>query len=105
MSQEIDSRYEHDKKVRKVFKLRVVYNKNGCISAGHCALSDPHNFTLDDDFKGVLVDAKEQAGPVKGIWIKDIETTEPHLILNAAKTCTPKVIAIIDLKTNKRIAP
>lgn len=105
MSQELDRQYEHDKKARKVFKLRIVYNKKGCTASDHCVLSDPYDFRLDDEFKAILIDGKEQEGPVKGIFIKDIETTEPHLAINAAKTCTPKVIAIIDRETGKRIAP
>lgn len=91
--------------VREKMKLRIVYNRNGCIGAGHCILSDPYNFGFDEnDFKADLKDGKESP-QTKGVWIKDIETDDPHLVINAAKTCTPKVIAIIDLKTNKRIAP
>ncbi len=100
-----DIRYEHDKTVKKKFKLRIVYNKKGCVSSGHCILSDPFDFELNGEFKAILKGGKEQEGPVKGIFIKEIETDEPHLVINAAKTCTPKVIAIIDMETGKRIAP
>ncbi|MFH1978691.1 MAG: hypothetical protein ABIJ92_05180 [Candidatus Aenigmatarchaeota archaeon] len=100
-----DQKYEHDKTKRTIFRLRIIYNKNGCISSGHCALSDPYNFDLDEKFKGILKESKEQEGPVKGIFIKEIETEQPHLVINAAKTCTPRVIGIIDLDTGKRIAP
>ncbi|MBI4176475.1 MAG: hypothetical protein HY518_04670 [Candidatus Aenigmarchaeota archaeon] len=100
-----DAAYEHDKKVRKVFRLRIVYNKKGCVKSGHCVLSDPYDFELDEEFKGILKEGAEQPGKVPGIFIKEIETTEPHLAINAAKTCTPKVIAVIDLETGKRIAP
>ena len=105
MSQELDKAYEHDKRVKKVFKLRIVYNKKGCTASDHCILSDPYDFKLDDEFKAILIDGAEKEGPVKGIFVKDIDTTEPHLAINAAKTCTPKVIAIIDRETGKRIAP
>lgn len=105
MSQELDRAYEHDKKVKKTFKLKIVYNRKGCISSCHCILSDPYDFKLDDELKAILVDGKEMSGPVGGIFVKEIETTEPHLAINAAKTCTPRVIAIIDLETGKRIAP
>ena len=105
MSQILDERYEHDHAGRKTFKLRIIYNKKGCISSGHCLLSDPYDFKLDEEFKAILTDSKEGEGVQKGVFFKDIETTEPHLIMNAAKTCTPKVIAVIDLETGKRIAP
>ena len=98
----LDKRYEHDRKEKKVFKLRIVYNKKGCIASGHCLLSDPYDFELDEEFKAILKGGKELSNSV---FVKEIETTEPHLVINAAKTCTPKVIAIIDVETGKRIAP
>jgi ferredoxin len=99
-----DKRYEHDRKTRKKYKLRIVYNKNGCIASGHCILSDPYNFKLDSEFKADLVDGAPHP-TAKGTWVKEIETDEPHLVINAAKTCTPRVIAVIDLETGQRIAP
>lgn len=105
MSQILDEKYEHDHAARKTFKLRIIYNKKGCLASGHCLLSDPYDFKLDEEFKADLIDGKEGEGVQKGVFFNDIETTEPHLIMNAAKTCTPKVIAVIDLETGKRIAP
>lgn len=96
--------YEHDKVEKKVFKLRIVYNKKGCLASGHCVLSDPFNFELDDEFKAILKDSQKMPN-TPDTWFKDIETDSPHLAINAAKTCTPKVIGIIDLETGKRIAP
>ena len=66
--------YEHDKAKGKVFKLKIVYNKNKCISAGHCVLSDPYNWLLDKEFKADLVDSKEMDGANKGVFVKEIET-------------------------------
>jgi ferredoxin len=100
----LDKRYEHDRKERKVFKFRIVYNKNGCSASGHCLLSDPYDFELDGEFKAVLKGGREMPS-AKGIFVKEIETAEPHLSINAAKTCTPRVIAVIDIETGKRIAP
>ena len=105
MSQILDDKYEHDHAKRKTFKLRIIYNKKGCLSSGHCLLSDPYDFKLDDEFKAILLDSKEGEGLQQGVFFKEIETTEPHLIMNAAKTCTPRVIAVIDMETGKRIAP
>ncbi|MBI2076105.1 MAG: hypothetical protein HYT72_02560 [Candidatus Aenigmarchaeota archaeon] len=100
----LDKTYEHDRKEKKVFRLRIVYNRKGCCASGHCILSDPYDFDLDEEFKAILKDGKEMDN-AKGVFVKEIETTEPHLAINAAKTCTPKVIAVIDLETGKRIAP
>lgn len=97
--------YEHDKKQKKTFNLKVVYNRNGCLGSGHCALSDNRDFKIEEDFKATLIDGKEMEGPIKGLYFKTFSTEEPHLIINAAKTCTPKVIAVIDMDTGKRIAP
>lgn len=98
----LDRAYEHDKAARKVFRLKIVYNKNKCSASGHCVLSDPYNWLLDKDFKADLIDAKEI---MPGVFEKVFETSEPHLVINAAKTCTPRVIAVIDTETGKRIAP
>ena len=100
-----DVKYEHDKTVKKKFKLKIIYNKKGCISSGHCALSDPFDFELDEEAKGILKDGKALSGVQEGTFVKEIETDSPHLAINAAKTCTPRVIAIIDMDTGKRIAP
>ena len=97
-------KYEHDKKERKIHKLRIIYNKKGCLASGHCVLSDPFNFILDGEFRADIIDGKPMAN-MQDVFFKDIETDSPHLPINAAKTCTPKVIAIIDLETGKRIAP
>jgi len=96
--------YEHDRVERKKFKLRIVYNRKGCIGSSHCLLSDPYNFDIDEETKAILKGGE----PVKGsedVFVKVIETDQPHLVINAAKTCTPKVISIIDLETGERIAP
>ena len=100
-----EAAYEHDKSSKKTFKLKIIYNKNKCIGAGHCVLSDPYNWKLDEEFKADLVESKELDGPNKGVFVKTFETSDPHQIINAAKTCTPKVIAVIDTETGKRIAP
>ena len=104
MTTDEKTQYEHDKKTRKIFKLRIIYNRKGCTAAGHCVLSDPFNFTLDDKFRAILTDGKPMPG-MDDVWYKDIETDSSHLPINAAKTCTPRVIGVIDLETGKRIAP
>ncbi len=104
MSQKIDDKYEHDRAADKKIKLKIIYSKKGCIAAGHCVLSDPYDFTLDEDFKADLVDGVQGQGAQKDVYTKIIETNEPHLAINAAKTCTPRVIAVFDVETGKRIA-
>ena len=83
-------------------RIRIVYNRKGCISSGHCILSDPFNFELDEEFKAILKDAKPMGDPKLNVWYKDIETDQPHMPFNAAATCTPKVIAVINLDTGKK---
>jgi len=96
--------YEHDRVEKKQFKFRVVYNSKSCIGSSHCILSDPYNFELDEENRAVLKDGKEIPN-APGTFVKIFETDEPHLVINAAKTCTPSVISVIDMKTGKRIAP
>ncbi len=97
-----DVTYEHDKLIKKKFKIKIVYNLNGCTGSGHCALSDIYDFSIREDFKADLIGGKEIS---PGVFVKEIETDSPHLAINAAKTCTPRVIAVIDMETGKRIAP
>ena len=85
-------------------KLRIVYNRKGCIGASHCILSDPYNFDLDDEMKAVLKGGEELPN-APGTFVKIVETEDPQMVINAAKTCTPRVISVIDLETGKRIAP
>ena len=83
-------------------RIRIVYNRKGCIASGHCVLSDPFNFELDEEFRAILKDAKPMGDPKLDVWYKDIETDVPHMPFNAMVTCTPKVIAVIDLETGKK---
>ena len=101
-----DKRGGQHSKMLVTRKLRIVYNRGGCISSGHCALSDPQDFGLDnDDFKAILKDGKRMpSAPAVELYEKIIETNQPHLALNAARTCTPKVIAVFDVETGKRLA-
>lgn len=103
----LDKSYEHDRKERKVHRLRIIFNRKGCIGSGHCMLSDPYNFAWDEevDWKALLIDGKPMEGKFQGeVFVKEIETDSPHLIMNAAKTCTPRAIAVYDMDEKKFIA-
>ncbi len=103
----LDKTYEHDKKERKVHRLRIVYNKKGCVGSGHCMLSDPYDFVWSekDEWKAELVEGKPMEGAhQQNIFVREIETEEPHLVINAAKTCTPRAIAVFDIERKKFIA-
>lgn len=78
----------------KTVKIRIVYNKKGCIGSGHCVLSDPYNFVLDDEFHADLKGGKPMGGLNSQVFVRETETDSPHLAINAAHTCTPKVIAV-----------
>lgn len=78
----------------KAVKLRIVYNKKGCIGSGHCVLSDPYNFILDGEFHANLKEGKPMGGLNSGVFVRETETDSPHLAINAAHTCTPRVIAV-----------
>ena len=86
---------------RKMFKLKIAYNKKRCIGAGQCVLADPYDFGLDE--KGIA-DLKE-AGEQGGLFVKELDTESPHLALNAAKACPAMVISIFDRETGKKVAP
>ncbi len=78
----------------KTVKLRIVYNKKGCVGSGHCVLSDPYNFVLDGEFHADLKEGRPMGGLNSGVFVRETETDSPHLAVNAAHTCTPRVIAV-----------
>ena len=43
-----------EERAHKVWKLRIVYNRKGCIGSAHCILSDVYDFELDEEMRAVL---------------------------------------------------
>ena len=87
-------------------KLKIVYEREGCIGAAACAAIDPENFVMNDDGKADLTKAVKRPD---GKWEKIVEVptqSDAEKIIDAARGCPVDVIEIFDDKNkDKRIAP
>ena len=79
-------------------KVKVIYNRDKCISAVTCANLNPENWIMNKkDAKADLKSAKKEGDR----WVLETELTM-HLQM-AAEQCPPQVIEIYDLKTGERL--
>ena len=88
-------------------KLKIVYEREGCIGAAACAAIDPDNFVMNDDGKADLTKAEKRPD---GKWEKivDVPTqADAEKIIDAARGCPVDVIEIFDddKEKGKKIAP
>ena len=88
-------------------KLKIVYEREGCIGAAACAAIDPENFVMNDDGKADLTKAVKKED---GKWEKIVEVptqADAEKIIDAARGCPVDVIEIFDddKEKGKKIAP
>jgi ferredoxin len=84
-------------------KLKIEYDRSGCIGASVCMAIAPERWELDDEAKAVLKGAVA-VGAEKFELIVDVPDSDALLQeLEAAKGCPTKVIKITDLDTGKRL--
>ena len=84
-------------------KLRIEFDRNKCIGAGQCRLSDPINFTFDtDDFHSIVTETEKNEN---NIYIKELETETPHMPTNAGIHCPVRAIKVTDMETGEIKAP
>ena len=86
-------------------KLGMDFDKDKCIGAGQCRLSDPIDFSFDpaDDFHSVLTESEKKGD--SNIWVKEMETDEAHMPTNAGIHCPVRAIRVINLETGEVKAP
>lgn len=82
-------------------RYKVVYDRVNCIGAAACAAAQPKFFSMKDDGKADLINAK----PKENNDVQELEITEKELgaLKEAADACPVNVIHITELKTNKKI--
>ena len=81
-------------------RYRIEYDRDGCIGAAACVAVKPESWSLAEDGKADLKDAKE-VEEEKFVLEFDEDELEAHL--EAAQGCPVNVIHIIDQKTGKRV--
>ncbi len=86
-------------------KLKIVYDRLGCIGAAACASIDPINFVMNtSDGKADLTKASQESG--KFVKIMEVaDQNELTRIVEGAKVCPVNVIEVFDIETNQKLAP
>ena len=82
-------------------KLRIEYDKAGCIGAAVCFQFAPQTFPLDKDGKADLAGHTMQGN----LQVLELEVADPEPILNAARGCPVLIIKVFDAATGKQLAP
>ncbi len=86
-------------------KIKIVYDRQGCIGAAACAAINPIDWIIDkDDGKANLTESSKENGKFTKIMeVKDEDSMQR--IIESAKVCPVSVIEIWDLKENIKLAP
>jgi len=78
-------------------KYKIVHDRNSCIGCGACVASCQDFWSMDDDGKPKLKNAKK-SGPNFELQVDDLKCNK-----DAAEVCPVNCIHIFDLKANKKI--
>ncbi|MBI4163800.1 MAG: ferredoxin [Candidatus Aenigmarchaeota archaeon] len=82
-------------------KLRVEYDKNGCIGAASCVAVDPLRYKLDNLGKADLLGSHVEGN----LQILEIETDDPTIFVEGARACPVLIIKVINKETGEILAP
>lgn len=86
-------------------KLKIVYDRLGCIGAAACASIDPINFVMNtSDGKADLTKSEMQEN--KSVKILEVANQEELTrIVESAKACPVNIIEVVDTETGEKLAP
>jgi len=75
-------------------KIKIWYDREGCIGAAACAAADPKNWVMVDDGKADLIDAVDQGDH----WTKEYEVDDADwdAVKEGTEACPVAVIKIYD---------
>lgn len=85
-------------------KIKIIYDREGCIGAGVCAAIADKVWVMVDDGKADLIGGKQNSD---GKWELELDVDENDLELNkqAAEGCPALVIHLINKETGEKIFP
>lgn len=83
-------------------KIRIIYDREGCIGAGVCAAVADKHWVMNDDGKADLKGATKNAD---GKWVLEIDEQDLDLNKQAAEGCPALVIHLLNTQTNEKIFP
>lgn len=85
-------------------KIKIVYDRNGCIGAAACVSINPIDWVMDADGKANLIQSQKEAE--KLVKIVDVNNKEEMgRVVESAIVCPVSIIEVWDVKENKRIVP
>ena len=76
-------------------KIKVIYNREGCIGAGACAVVAPKYWELQADGKADLAGSKENPETKQFELEVDVSEEEFTALKESAESCPVQVIKII----------
>lgn len=85
-------------------KIKIVYDRNGCIGAAACASINPADWVMDSDGKANLTNSSKEAE--KFVKVVDVQDEQGmSRIVESATVCPVSIIEIWDVNENKKIFP
>ena len=84
-------------------KLRIEFDREGCIGAFACFSLDPARWKMvDAECKVDLVGGTKRAD---GKWVLEVDVgdSEKNDIVTAALSCPPAVIAVFEVESGKKL--
>ncbi len=78
-------------------KVKIIYDKDGCIGAGSCVAVAPFYWEMGSDEKATLKGAKRN--PETGKYEMELEVTPEQLteLKDSADSCPVQVIKIVEI--------
>ena len=89
-------------------KLRIKYNKTGCIGVGVCSNVAPAHFILDESNFADLVENGNKVDKKDGDFaVKEVDADEimQKELMQAANGCPVDVIEVYDAESGKKLWP
>ena len=83
-------------------KIKIIYDREGCIGAGVCAAIADKVWVMNDDGKADLIKGVKNS---EGKWELEIEESDLELNKQAAEGCPALVIHLIKKETGEKIFP
>ena len=85
-------------------RIRIEYDKNGCIGAAACAAVDPKLWILDESNKADMAGHKKE-GELQVLELDVPDDATKERIVDSAKVCPVTVIKVINKDTGEVLAP
>ena len=85
-------------------RIKIVYEREGCIGAAACAGINPEDFIMNSDGKADLTESyKEGKYFIKIVTVNDQKTLDK--IIDSIRGCPVDVLEVWDMDENNKIAP